>query len=81
MGQAYFAAIGCRVAAISASSGLQSSLQGKPTVRLLPRPRRLATMDGLKVESLATRNERDGLVHLYVGTDDEGYGGIVRPLP
>lgn len=40
----------------------------------------LAVLDGLKVESLAIR-EQDGKRQLFVGTDDENYGGILRLLP
>ncbi len=47
-------------------------LQAKPEV--------LAVLDGLKVESLAVR-ETDGDRQVFVGTDDENYGGILRPLP
>ena len=44
------------------------------------RPVRLATLDGLKVESLAIR-ESNGKLELFAGTDDENYGGILRPIP
>ncbi|MDZ3836682.1 MAG: hypothetical protein U0S49_04830 [Rhodospirillales bacterium] len=47
-------------------------LQAKPEV--------LAVLDGLKVESLAVREE-GGQRQLFVGTDDENHGGILRPLP
>jgi hypothetical protein len=47
-------------------------LQAKPEV--------LAVLDGLKVESLAVR-ETDGDRQVFVGTDDENHGGILRPLP
>jgi hypothetical protein len=43
------------------------------------RPRRLATLDGLKVESLAIR-ERNGKLEIFAGTDDENYGGVIRPI-
>jgi hypothetical protein len=44
------------------------------------RPVRLATLDGLKVESLAIR-ESNGKLELFAGTDDENHGGILRPIP
>ena len=44
------------------------------------RPVRLATLDGVKVESLAVR-EINGKLELFAGTDDENYGGILRPIP
>ncbi|HEX5734610.1 MAG TPA: hypothetical protein VF131_17380 [Blastocatellia bacterium] len=47
----------------------------------LSRPQRLATLDGLKVESLAVREMKKGVVELFAGTDDENYGGAVRPIP
>lgn len=40
---------------------------------------RIATLDGLKVESITLR-EIDGM-ELFIGTDDEHFGGIIRPLP
>lgn len=47
----------------------------------LSRPQRLATLDGLKVESLAVREMKKGVIELFAGTDDENYGGTVRPIP
>lgn len=54
--------------------------QGRPRVRL-ERGKRLATLDGLKVESLAVRESKAGGKQVFVGTDDEHYGGLVRRLP
>jgi hypothetical protein len=42
---------------------------------------RLATLDGLKVESLAMRDTSQDGKQLFIGTDDEDYGGILRLLP
>ena len=53
---------------------------GQPQVDLSA-PTRLATLDGLKVESLAVRESRKHGTQLFIGTDDENYGGILRPLP
>jgi len=53
---------------------------GQPQVDLSS-ARRLATLDGLKVESLAVRESSEHGRQLYFGTDDEHYGGILRLLP
>jgi hypothetical protein len=53
---------------------------GRPTVELCEN-HRLATLDGLKVESICVRELPDGGNQVFVGTDDEHYGGILRPLP
>ena len=45
-----------------------------------PNPRVIAMLDGVKVESLAVR-EHQGRQEIFVGTDDENYGGILRVLP
>ncbi|MFA6009617.1 MAG: hypothetical protein WC799_06520 [Desulfobacteraceae bacterium] len=54
--------------------------QGNPQVKL-DEGKRLATMDGLKVESIAVRVSDKGVKQVYVGTDDEHFGGIIRLLP
>lgn len=53
---------------------------GQPLV-VLSEPTRLGTLDGLKVESLAVRETPKEGKQLYIGTDDENYGGILRLLP
>jgi hypothetical protein len=53
---------------------------GNPTV-LLEVPVRLATLDGLKVESIAIRQVSGSERQLFIGTDDENYGGTIRLLP
>jgi hypothetical protein len=53
---------------------------GNPRVEL-GEGKRLATLDGLKVESIAVRESGEGGKQVYVGTDDEHYGGIIRLLP
>jgi hypothetical protein len=45
------------------------------------KPRRLATLDGFKVESLAIRERDQQSVELFAGTDDENFGGDIRPIP
>lgn len=59
---------------IDASSG------DRPQVTLLDQPRHVATLNGLKVESVAVREDADGR-QLFVGVDDENYGGTIRRLP
>ena len=49
-------------------------------VSLNASPSLLSQVDGFKVESVALRETGDGL-QLFVGTDDENYGGTLRPLP
>ena len=39
----------------------------------------MARMDGLKVEGLAVR-ETGGAASFFIGSDDESYGGAIRPL-
>lgn len=51
---------------------------GEPDVKLLSQPELLATLDGLKAESLAIRETGDHKKELFVGTDDEFYGGVMR---
>ena len=43
-------------------------------------PSILAMVEGLKIESVAIR-ETDNGVEIFVGTDDENFGGILRQLP
>lgn len=45
------------------------------------KPLRLATLDGMKVESLAIREAKPGVIELFAGTDDENYGGAIRLIP
>lgn len=59
---------------------LRAAASGRTPVSLLDEPRLLGTLDGLKVESVAVR-EQNGRVTVFAGTDDENYGGALRPLP
>jgi len=52
--------------------------RGRVSLSLSPRPGRLATLDGFKVESLALREQPGGGLEMFAGTDDENYGGTVR---
>jgi hypothetical protein len=54
--------------------------KGNPQVEL-GEGKRLANLDGLKVESIAVRQSDEDGKQVYVGTDDEHYGGIIRLLP
>ena len=60
---------------------MEADGSGKPRVILAERPQRLASLDGVKVEGLALREETDGNISVFFGTDDENYGGILRLLP
>ena len=59
---------------------ISDDIQGNPVVNLGVNFR-LASLDGLKVESIAIREVPGGKKEVYVGTDDEHYGGILRLLP
>jgi hypothetical protein len=53
-----------------------------PPISLLDSPELLATLDGLKVEGLATRPTVNGSdIEVVIGTDDEYNGGVLRVLP
>lgn len=54
--------------------------RNRSTIVLKPVPKRLAILDGLKVESLAIR-ETANKIELFAGTDDENYGAVIRPIP
>ena len=61
---------------------VQESAGGSIRVEPVPDgPRRLASLDGLKVEGLAVRALPGKPMELFVATDDEWYGGLVRPIP
>ena len=59
---------------------LRADGHGQPLLALDARPRRLAVVDGLKVEGLAVRRIASK-TEIIIGTDDESYGGVIRPLP
>jgi hypothetical protein len=60
---------------------LRAGANKRIVLSLPARPQKLATLDGLKVESLAIRETRLGTIELFAGTDDENYGGTVRRIP
>jgi hypothetical protein len=53
---------------------------GGAEIVLTPRPRWTALTNGLKIEGLAIREGPDHPRALFYGTDDEYYGGILRPV-
>ncbi|HYP29701.1 MAG TPA: hypothetical protein VE262_23515 [Blastocatellia bacterium] len=53
-------------------------LWGRVRLTLSPRPGRLATLDGFKVESLALREQTGRPLEIFAGMDDENYGGTMR---
>jgi len=54
--------------------------RGRPRVTLGP-AQHLADVAGFKVESIAVRVLPDGCKQIYIGTDDEHFGGVLRPIP
>jgi hypothetical protein len=54
---------------------------GDGEVELLPTPRRIADVPDSKVEALAVCPGADGQEQLFLGTDDEDFGGAIRPVP
>lgn len=53
----------------------------EPRVELFREPQHVGGLDGLKIEAVAAREREDGSVELWIGVDDEFYGGTIRPLP
>ena len=52
-----------------------------PIVDLYPEPTERALVDGFKIESIAVRNVNGSKrPQLFIGTDDENYGGALRQL-
>jgi hypothetical protein len=52
-----------------------------PQINLIPENRAIAEIDGFKVESLALRPSVNKEPEIFIGTDDENYGGTIRLLP
>ena len=59
---------------------IHADTDGHPKVEL-DINKRLGNLDGLKVESIAIREIAADSNEIYIGTDDEHYGGILRLLP
>ena len=55
-------------------------LQGQATIQLAPEPTQIAKIDGFKAESVAIAFQGHQQT-IYVGFDDEDYGGTMRPMP
>ncbi|MFM7382508.1 MAG: hypothetical protein ACKO1W_05580 [Microcystaceae cyanobacterium] len=53
---------------------------GKPTIKPLAKPKPLAEIRGYKVEALTLRQTPKGQ-QVWIGTDDENFGGTIRLLP
>lgn len=62
------------------SAVLQIGQIDRDGVTLEATPPILAMVDGLKIESVAIR-ETDAGIEVFVGTDDENYGGVLRQIP
>ena len=60
--------------------GRVTLVEGRPQIVLREVPQRLGTLDGMKVESVSIRELPGRGAEVFVGTDDENYGGTVRPL-
>lgn len=58
---------------------IEQGTDGNPEV-VLNLNNRIGNLDGLKVEGIAIRELTAGNVEIYIGTDDEHYGGIMRLL-
>ncbi len=52
-----------------------------PKIQLATKPDAIAEIDGFKVESVALRPTQNQTPEIYIGTDDENYGGVMRLLP
>lgn len=52
-----------------------------PQIQLATKPDAIAEVDGFKVESIALRPRQNQAPEIYMGTDDENYGGVIRLLP
>jgi len=61
--------------------GVVTLKNGEPKVVLDHEPTQLAVLDGLKVESIAVREQPGKGLEIFVGLDDENYGGTMRPIP
>lgn len=61
--------------------GVLKEVSGEPEVVLFDSPQLEGTLDGLKVESVAIREDEKHGFQIFVGVDDENYGGTLRLLP
>jgi hypothetical protein len=65
---------------VSFIAKLRPSRQGGARLVMNRWAPKLASLDGLKIEGVAVREESAGLRELYAGTDDENYGATMRPV-
>ncbi|MGL5033652.1 MAG: hypothetical protein ACRC6M_07620 [Microcystaceae cyanobacterium] len=56
-------------------------LSGIASISLFSEPKNIGNFDGFKVEALALRPIATKNPEIFIGTDDENYGGVVRLLP
>lgn len=64
------------------ASGRIQLKDGQPSVELFTPPLKIASVEGFKVETVAVRETtHGGAAQLFIGTDDENYGGTLRQLP
>jgi len=61
--------------------GAVESRNGQPEIVLDAEPETIALLDGVKVESIAVCEQDPGNMEIFFGTDDENYGGFIRPVP
>ncbi len=59
---------------------IQENKSGKIELILDATPELLSTVDGFKVEGIAVRESPKQKVEIFIGTDDENYGGALRPI-
>ena len=53
-----------------------------PQINLLASPATVGLVDGFKVETVAIKEDSEaGAYEIFIGTDDEDYGGVLRRLP
>lgn len=50
------------------------------TLVIADNPQKIGEIDGAKVEAVTTRVSPRGKIEVFIGTDDENYGGFMRPL-
>ena len=62
--------------------GTISLKDNTPSVELYSKPVEHALVDGFKIESIAVRKRKGSdKAEIFIGTDDENYGGTLRQLP
>lgn len=59
---------------------LIGQITGSNTLIIADNPQKIGEIDGAKVEAVTTRKSPQGKIEVFIGTDDENYGGFIRPL-